>query len=171
MSFALLSPTVILHDIVYLPNDRDCFVPFTNIRGILYAAFMAYGFPLIELSIIYIHITLFIRRQAHNIALAIQRRQKRDLIAIQRIFLNVGLLVVVGMPGIVVMIMTFITGIDYPLTYRILWMGAEVAIAILSIEMVFMTPQLKNIVIKRRYQNRVTTIEGSLQMRPVTVAY
>jgi hypothetical protein len=102
------------------------------------------------------------------LALALKRKQQRDLLAIQRIFINVGLLLTVGLPAIVVILMAFFTGVEYPLSQRITWFGVEVSFAILSIEMIFMTPQLKNIVIRRGNQNRVTTMEGSFQMRPVT---
>jgi hypothetical protein len=102
---------------------------------------------------------------------AVQRRQQRDLLAIQRIFINVGLLLSVGLPAIVVILMAFFTGVEYPLSQRITWIGVEISFALLSIEMIFMTPQLKNIVMRRgANQNRVTTIEGSLQMRPVITA-
>ena len=162
---------LILHDIIYLPNDFDCFIPFRNIRGILYVVLICYTLPLINLLFIYIRITLYLPQQPTNLALVIKRRQNRDLLAIRRIFINVGLLVVVGLPGIVVLIMSFITGTEHPLSYRIVWIGAEVSIAILSIEMIFTTSQLRNILFKNRHQNRVTTVEGSiLAMRPVTTA-
>ncbi len=163
----MLCPILIRHYVIYLPNVHDCFISFTNIPGIVYAVFICYGLPLIDLSLIYIRITLFIRQQSTNLALAIQRRQKRDLVAIQRIFINVGLLLVIGLPGVIVILISFITGVEPPLSDRILWMGAEVSTAILSIEMVFMTPQLKNIVMRKWQQNRVMAIEGPIQMRTV----
>jgi hypothetical protein len=112
---------------------------------------------------------LFIRHQSDNLVLAIRRRQQRDLFAIQRIIINVGLLVVLGFPGVMVLMMALITGIEHPLSYRILWTGCEIAATVLSVEMVFMTPQLKHIVMRKWRQNRVTIIQGSMQMRPVAV--
>ncbi|CAF3864502.1 unnamed protein product [Rotaria sp. Silwood1] len=100
--------------------------------------------------------------------LMVRRRQQRDLAAIRRIFINVGLLVVLGIPGVTLLIMYFATGVEDPLTYRILWFGPEVSMAILSLQMVFMTPQLKNLIIIRRRQNRVATLEGTIQMRVIT---
>jgi len=132
--------------------------------------FISYGLPLTYLSLIYIRITLFLRQQSSDIELAIQRRQKRDLVAIQRIFINVGMLIVTGIPGIVVIIMSLINGVEYPLSYRILWIGVEVSFTILSIQMVFMTPQLKNIVMKRWKQNQVTILDGAIQMRAAVTA-
>ncbi len=161
-------PLLVWHDIVYISADHYCFTVYTKVRGILWIVLICYGLPLVYLVIIYIRITLFIRHQSNNLALALKRKQQRDLLAIQRIFINVGLLLTVGLPAIVVILMAFFTGVEYPLSQRITWFGVEVSFAILSIEMIFMTPQLKNIVIRRGNQNRVTTMEGSFQMRPVT---
>ncbi|CAF1461170.1 unnamed protein product, partial [Adineta steineri] len=47
--------------------------------------------------------------------------------------------------------------------YRILWLGVEISVAILTIEMIFTTPQLKNIFLKRFRQNRVATLIQSIQ--------
>ncbi len=157
-----MCPVLIWHDIVYLPNDYYCYVLLTNIRGMLWLIFTCYGVPLICLMIIYIRITLFIRQQSSNLMLSVKRRQQRDLLAIQRIFINVGLLFVLGLPGMTVVLMAFFTGVEYPLSHRILYIGVEISLAILSIEMIFMTPQLRNILIKRCQQNRVTAFVSSI---------
>jgi hypothetical protein len=133
--------------------------------------FACYGLPLVYLIIIYIRITLFIRQQSDNLVLALKRRQQRDLLAIRRIFINIGLLLVVGLPGITLLLMALVTGVEYPLSHRITWIGAEISFAILSIQMAFTTPQLKNLIMRRWRQNRVTNLEVSVQMRPVTPAH
>jgi hypothetical protein len=166
----LACPLLVWHDVIYLPLESYCYLLSTNIRSMLWLLFICYGLPLVYLMLIYIRITLFIRQQSNNLAVEIKRRQQRDLVAIQRIFMNVGLLVVIGLPGVVLIIMGLITGIAHPLSYRILLIGLEVSVAVLSVEMVFMTPQLKHIVLRRWQQNRVAIIEGSIQMRPVATA-
>ncbi len=164
----LVCPVLVWHDVIYLPLESFCYVLSTNIRGMLWMMFISYGLPLTYLMLIYIRITVFIRQQPNNLAVAIKRRQQRDLLAIQRIFINVGLLAVLGLPGLVVITLSLITGIAQPLSYRILLIGCEVSPLVLSVEMVFMTPQLKRIALRRWQQNRVTIIEGSIQMRPIT---
>ncbi|CAF4188175.1 unnamed protein product, partial [Rotaria sordida] len=166
-AFIALCPILIWHDVIYLPNEYYCFVPFTRIRGFLWLLLIAYGVPLLLLSLIYLRITIFIRQQPNNQTLIVNQRQQRDLAAIQRIFINVGLLLVVGTPGVILLIIYFITGIEHPLTYRIMWVGPEVSMAILSIQMIFMTPQLKNLIIIKRRQNRVTTLDTTIQMRAI----
>ncbi|CAF3778371.1 unnamed protein product [Rotaria sordida] len=165
-AFIALCPILIWHDVIYLPNEYYCLVAFTKMRGFLWALFIAYGLPLLLLSLIYLRITIFIRQQPLNQTLMVKQRQKRDLAAIQRIFINVGLLLAFGIPVAVLLIMYFITGTEHPLTYRIFWLGPEVSLPILSIQMIFMTPQLKNIIIRRR-QNRVTTLDTTIQMRTI----
>ncbi|CAF1452410.1 unnamed protein product, partial [Rotaria sordida] len=165
-AFIVLCPLLIWHDIIYLPNEYYCFAPFTKVRGFLWLLLIAYGSPLLLLSLIYLRITIFIRQQPLNQTLIVNQRQQRDLAAIQRIFINVSLLVVCGTPCVTLLLMYFITGIEHPLSYRITWAGPEVSMAILSIQMIFMTPQLKNIIIRRR-QNRVTTLDTTIPMRAI----
>ncbi|CAF3958284.1 unnamed protein product, partial [Rotaria sordida] len=165
-AFIVLCPLLIWHDIIYLPNEYYCFAPFTKVRGFLWLLLIAYGSPLLLLSLIYLRITIFIRQQPNNQTLIVNQRQQRDLAAIQRIFINVGLLVVCGTPCVTLLLMYFITGIEHPLSYRITWAGPEVSMAILSVQMIFMTPQLKNIIIRRR-QNRVTTLDITIPMRAI----
>ncbi len=166
-----MCPVLIWHDIVYIPGDHYCFTLFTNIRGLLWTLFACYGLPLIYLVIIYIRITLFIRQQSDNLAVTFKRRQQRDLLAIRRILINVGLLLAVGLPGTAFLLMSFFTGVEYPLSHRITWIGVEISFAVLSIQMAFTTPQLKNLIMRRWQQNRVANIEGSVQMRPVPTVH
>ncbi len=167
LSSVATCPVLIWHDIVYIPGDHYCFTLYTKVRGILWILVVCYGLPLSDLVIIYIRIILFIRQQPNNLGLALKRRQQRDLLAIQRILINVSLLFAVGLPGMVVILMAFFTGVEYPLNQRITLIGVEVSIAVLSIGMIFTTPQLKNIVMRIWQQNRVATIEVPVQMRPI----
>ena len=148
-AFALLSPVLIWENVIYLPNDHFCCVSFKITRGILWSVFACYGFPLIYLFLIYNRITIFLRHQTNLVTFAIKQRQQRNLAAFQHILINVGLLLITGLPAMVLLAILFITGVEHPLLYRISWIGAEVSMAFLSVGMVFTTPQLKNIVIKR----------------------
>jgi len=101
--------------------------------------------------------------------LIIKHRQERDFLVIQRILIVFGILLALEVPGIVLAIMLFITGVENPLIYRIKWLSTDVSMAVLS---VFMTPQLKNIIMKRWQRNRVmpmgdATIGDSIQMGTV----
>jgi hypothetical protein len=118
----------------------------------------------------YIRITKFIRQQPNNLSVVIERRQKRDLLAIQRVFINISILLALAVPGVILLIISIILRVEHPLVYRVLWVGAEIAVGIFSIEMTLMTPQIRNIVMKRYRLNRVTLLQGSIKMRPMPTA-
>ncbi len=166
-----MCPVLIWQDIIYLPQEHYCSVSFKPLRGFLWSMFISYGFPLCCLLFIYIRIIFYLQQQPNNVALAIQRRQKRDLVAIQRILINVALLLAIGLPFLTVFIVSFANGQEHPLIYRISWIGSEVSVAVISVGMIFVTPQLKTIVLKRWKQNRVIPIQdASIQMGPMTTA-
>ena len=119
------------------------------------------------LLIVYIRITIFLRQTAGNPTLAIRRRrQQRDLQAVRRIYINVALLCAISLPGIVLILMSLITGVEHSLSHRILWAGAEISVAVLSGEMIFTTPKLRSIIFRRWQRNRITTIENSIGIGP-----
>ena len=129
----------------------------------VWTAFSNYGTPLFFLSIMYLRITRFIHQQkSNNQILAIKRRQERDFLVIQRIIILVGILLGLGIPSIVLILMLYITGVENPLNYRITWLSTDVSMAVLSILIILMTPQLKSIVIKRWQRNRVVPIGAIL---------
>ncbi|UJR17056.1 hypothetical protein I4U23_003953 [Adineta vaga] len=164
-AFLLLSPIMLWHDIIYLPNDYYCYIPFTKLRATLWLVFSVYGIPLTCLISIYTRIIMFIRKHSANQTIIVKRRQNRDLLAVQRIFLNIIILLTLGLPTIVLLFIYFITNVEHPLIYRTMWMVVGVSMTILSVEMAFMTPQLKNILLKRWLRNRVIHVANSTQMR------
>ena len=155
LAFIFLSPLLLWHDIIYLPTEYYCYAAFLNLRGILWTAFIAYGFPAFCLFIIYIRIIIFMRQQAISQAQTVRRRQARDVIAIQRIIMTVGVLIFLGVPSVVLVIMAAITGREYPLSFRITWTSLTVSMSGLCVAMSIFIPQLKNIVWKNRLPNRV----------------
>lgn len=169
LAFILLSPLLFWHDVIYLTKEHYCYAAFSNFRGILWTATMAYGIPASCLSIIYIRIIIFIRQQANNQTQTVRRRQARDLLAIRRILTTVGALIILGVPSVILVIMAAITGTEQPLSFRITWVSLAVSMSGLSVAMVSFIPQLKNVVWKQRQRNRVIPLEnvaaGSLQIR------
>lgn len=167
----LLSPLLIWHDIVYLPNEYYCFIQFTNLRGTLWVASVNYIVPLSCLLMILIRIILFLRQQPTNLAVTVKQRQQRDFVILQRIFFNVGLLSTFGFPTLVFVLMWFVADMEYSFSYRIIWLAGETSLALLVVGLVFMTPQLKRLVMRRWRQNQVTRMtEGMMQMRTVASA-
>lgn len=97
--------------------------------------------------------------------MSIKRRQRKDFEAFKRVIVNVTLLLILGIPGVIVTLMSLINGVMHPLAYRIFFFGIELGLVVLSIEMLVMTPQLRNILLKKWRQNRVTPFTTNIQMR------
>ncbi|CAF0809965.1 unnamed protein product [Adineta ricciae] len=170
-TFVILCPILVWQDIDYLSNEHYCYVTFDKPRGMIYVIFTTYGIPLSILFSHYVRITIFLHRLPNNQTMIIRSQQKRDLIAIRRIFIHVTLLLTLVVPGTILTLIRFITGQDYPLTFRILWLGSEVSIAILTIEMILATPQLKNLFLKPWRQNRVSMIAQTVQRGNATTMH
>jgi len=168
-----MSPILFWNDVVYLPNEHYCFVPFTNLRSILWVFFVAYGNPLIFLLLIYLRITIFLHQQTNNQTFVVNRRQERDLLVIRRILITVGLLMILGIPAIILLIMLYITGEEHPLIFGIGWLFVSLSILGLSLSQVIFTPQLKSIVLRKCQRDRVVlsndSLTSSIQLRYNTI--
>ena len=166
----LIFPLLVWRDIIYLPNEHYCYIVLPNIRSTLWIMLFCYLLPVTCLLLIHIRITIFLRQQTINLAVVMKERQQRDLMIIQRIFVIVGVLFVLGLPGTIVTFMPFITGVSIYLDQRIMLLAAETSLAVLSIAMILMTPQLEKLVVERWQENQLITIEDVVQMETVTIA-
>ncbi|CAF1274004.1 unnamed protein product [Adineta steineri] len=168
----LLSVLLPLNGVTYLPNDYFCCPSFTNIPGVLWAAFVGYMCPLCCILFIYMYITRFIHQQGNMQTLIIKQRQSRDLIIIRRILIIVNLLLSLGMPSGVLTFMFIITGKENPLLARIAYVGISFSQMGLSIALLFSIPQLKNIILNLRKPSTVMpfnqTVQGIIRMRTIT---
>jgi hypothetical protein len=166
-----MCPLIPLNAVVYFENDHFCYASFTNIPGILWAAFAAYILPVCCLFIIYIVITRFIHHQGNNQTLAIKKRQTRDLLVIRRIMIIVSLLLLVGIPAMVVLLIFIITGKEQPLVFRIAPLPVSVSVSRVSVALIFCIPQLKSIALKLWQVHLVAPLYaallGTIQMRTI----
>ncbi|CAF1408580.1 unnamed protein product [Adineta steineri] len=164
-----MSLVLFLHDVVYLPTDYYCFVPFTNAYSMLWLAFVCYGNQIGVLSFIYIRITIFLRRQTNTPTLVVKQRQDRDLLVIRRILIIVALLISLGVPGIVFLVKSFITNTDDFLTFPFVFFFISISMIGVCISTIIFTPQLKKIVVKIIQHNRVIPLNdgfiGSIPTR------
>ncbi|CAF5111180.1 unnamed protein product, partial [Rotaria sp. Silwood1] len=109
-----------------------------------------------------------IYRQSTVQTLIAQRRQQRDVLVIKRIAITVIMLLIFGLPNLVFVIVTSMTGVEYALTYRIQWFIGSLSMIGLSITNVVLKPQLKSIVMKRWQGSRVGIQNtNTTPMRPV----
>jgi hypothetical protein len=144
----LLCPLLFWQDIVYLPRDYYCFIHYTNIRAALWAMFNVYGSLLLLVSLIYLRITIFLRRHSNNQTILVKQRQQRDLLVLQRLLITLASLTVLGIPVIVLLIMFFITGQENLLFYRIEWLFVDFSMMGLSLATIVSTSHLKGIFLK-----------------------
>ena len=150
----LLCLLLVWHDIIYLSKEYYCYILSTNIRATLWIVGICFTMPLVCMLIIYARIILFLRQQ-------------RDLIIIQRIFLSAGILSGLGFLGLIVVLISFTHSVEYPLGHRITLTGIEISLALLTLQTIIMTPQLRRLVLGRWQRNRVIPFEGVLQIRSV----
>ncbi|UJR11548.1 hypothetical protein I4U23_015728 [Adineta vaga] len=172
-SCIILCPLLFWHGIVYLTNEYYCYVKFTHTRGIFWLAFGIYGIPLSILSLIYLRIIIFLRRQqSKNLTLTIQQNQQRDFQVFQRILITIGVLVILGIAPITFLIMSHITGEEYFLAFRLIWPFISITMIGSSLSLFIFTPQLKNMILKLIHHNRVvpfnTAIVNFVEQKHVT---
>jgi hypothetical protein len=148
LAFVFFGPLLVWRAMTYIPREHYCYVKFSNLRGSLWIGLISYVIPVVLLMFIYIRIIKFIRTQPNNQLLAAKHRQQRDLLVIRRIFINVGILFMAGVPAVTLMIVKLITGKEHPLSIRIAYTSVDLAIAALTVSMVATIPQLQNIVWK-----------------------
>ncbi|CAF1047996.1 unnamed protein product [Rotaria magnacalcarata] len=155
IGFALQSPVLFWRDVKYISTENYCFVPYLQLHGTIWIISLSYGVPLLALLSIYIRITIFLYRRSTVQTLIVQRRQQRDLLVFKRIGITVSMLIIFGLPNLIFLLLTSMTGVEYALTYRIQWLIGSLSMLGLSITNVAGTPQLKSIVLNRWQRNRV----------------
>ncbi|UJR08777.1 hypothetical protein I4U23_013033 [Adineta vaga] len=153
VSVILVFPLLLWNAVIYLPSEHYCFVSYTGFRSILWAVFSIYIIPIACIFLIYIRITIFIKK-ANNQTIVIRRRQERDVLAIQRILTTVGLLALAGAPAAYFLVRLIVTGQIHPLTYRVAWLAASISMVGLSVTLIFSVPQLKSIILKNTTKNQ-----------------
>ncbi|CAF2642645.1 unnamed protein product [Rotaria sp. Silwood2] len=175
MYFLLLLPSYFWPGPLYSLYESDyyCGIPYEKVVGLFYTVLNIFFFPIVYLAIIYGRFLYFIHYHASQLSQERQRRRaQRDLTITRRILFTVIALTLPGSPNTVFVIMTNIdpriSGSYY--MYRIQWFGPAVTIFILSIAIVFITPQIKQILMKLKFHgNQVVPMESTLRERQPSV--
>lgn len=130
--------------IVYLPENFNCLVPFTNIRGVIFSALIIYVSPICGLCLIYSRIIIHIRHKRRRTLsiLKFRRQNKRDTSVIKRIYTVLIILLALGFPIILFLIVFLITGNLHWITYRICWMAVSVSLVFISLSSLYVTPEI-----------------------------
>ncbi|UJR24279.1 hypothetical protein I4U23_027246 [Adineta vaga] len=168
ISILIVFPLLICRKLVYQPQDHYYFVSIFDTFGYLWVTLGSYGFPIIYTSTIYIRIMRYIHRQTNNLTLMVQRRQQRDLLAVKRILVNIVALAMVAVPGFILYVVSLIDKVEYPLTQRIMYLSREIGIAVGTVGVIWINPQLRSIIDGLRQRNRVPIRTQLNRIAPIT---
>lgn len=160
----ILLPPILLHWYIRLPAEEYCLVPYIDLSAESYHITVIYMIPLICIAIIYIWITVFIRRSSRArltiLANNQQQRNQRDLTVMKRIVILISILVALRFPTIIFMIYAATVGHMYSYTFGIVGLITSVCMIFIGLMMIHITPQLRNkLPIYLIYRgNRVSTV-------------
>jgi hypothetical protein len=142
-----LATTFLMIRIVYVPAEHSCIAPFTDVRALIYAMSIFYSAPIGTIFVIYQRITSYMKRAP--VALH-HHTTRRDILVVRRIVLLISGLLVLASPTLILWIMFLVTGNVHPLSYRLEFLVSALGAAVLSSTTLFITPQLRAVVLKKR---------------------
>jgi len=149
--FLLLLPIHIWHDIQFIPMEHVCLLAINSVRGFIWTFIVIAGLPISIINTVYFQLIRFVRRSS----MAASTQAKRDMIVVRRIVIVIFILTVISSPPVVLELMLPFTDVGKPLFYRILDITAAIAMFVLSLMLVYVTPQLKEILIRIIKRNQV----------------
>ncbi|CAF1189117.1 unnamed protein product [Didymodactylos carnosus] len=142
ISFLIIMPVLFWNVILYLENEHYCQAPLSS-NSTFYTAFTIYFIPLLIMIPMYIWIWLHIRRSTSN---TLRKQQNlRDFLVLKRLIIQMSVLISVGFPIMAIWIVYLITGYLHPYTHRIQWLTVSFGLACISVMIILLTPNLKNV--------------------------
>ncbi|UJR19874.1 hypothetical protein I4U23_023007 [Adineta vaga] len=157
MCFLFLLPSYIWRELFYSFYELDyyCGIRYEKFFDLWYVVLNIYVLPLTYMTIIYIRLMYFIRHTNLQLLQTHQgQRARRDYIITRRILITMSTLALAGLPNVCLAFIAYfnpnVSG-DYYM-YRIQWMVPGITMLTLSIVLVFITPKLKQIIMKLRCQ-------------------
>ncbi|CAF3995968.1 unnamed protein product [Rotaria sordida] len=167
--FLLILPSYFWSEPYYSSHESDylCSIRYEKILELSYTIINIFFLPPVYLALIYARLLYFIRYKASQLLHAQKRRRAhRDLAVTRRILFTVIVLILPGIPNLG---FTLMTNIDFRFSgsyymYRIQFMGPILTVFILSIVIAFITPQIKQILLKLKCW-RSQVVPMTIQMR------
>lgn len=156
VDFLCILPLYLLNYFHYIPQYYYCEILLNDNRGILLMSTITYTFPMIAMSSIYYYI-LYYMKKSKSQSIFLGNRQvanQRDLFILGRILILVGLLIMLGIPTLIVWFVYVFAGYANPIGYRLGWALFIFSLSILPIAAIFITPQLRELLIVTHQQNR-----------------
>jgi hypothetical protein len=151
ISFVLLLPVFFWHDIQLVSMENVCLLAIDSARGFIWSTVAIYALPMNVISTVYFQLMRFMRRSS----MVASSRAKRDVMVVRRIMLVVSVLLLIGAPSVVLELMLPFTDVGKPLFYRISDITMVIAMIVLSFMLIYVTPQVKETLIRIRKQPQV----------------
>ncbi|CAF1235911.1 unnamed protein product [Rotaria sp. Silwood1] len=151
-SFLSVLPVHFWHDIQLMPTESICVLTIDGTRGFIWCTLIVYGLPVVITSIIYIQLTRFM----HHSSMTVSLRARRDVIVIRRIVLVIIILMLIGAPSVVLKLILPFTDLGKSFFYRMSNMTIVIVMLALSLMLVYVTPQVKEMLMAIGKSNKVT---------------
>jgi hypothetical protein len=144
-------PPFITGNMVKLASDNLCFIILTRLDLVLYLAGVSFLLTDVTLSIIYRLLVRHVRQASARLNNNQQVRMQRDLTMVRRIVLLNSQLAIIGIPVLVVIILTIIRADLLPnKTMRILFLMSNLPFSPMLIILLYLTPDLRQSLIECR---------------------
>ncbi|CAF1355716.1 unnamed protein product [Adineta steineri] len=149
--FTFALPVLLTGNMVKVESDNFCFVTLTRVDLVLYLGIVAFLLTNITLSIIYRSLVRHVRQASARLNNNQQVRMQRDLTMVRRIVLLNSQLALVGIPVLVLIILSIIRSDILPnRTMRTLILMASLPYIPMLVILLFLTPDLRQSLIECR---------------------
>lgn len=154
-------PVLVRQDITYNVDNQVCQTPMRLSFSAIYLSVCIYTIPLSAMMYNYLKLVLHVKRISRNVLTAANTliRAQRELKMIRRTLILVIILITLGVPYVILMVMSFFT--DPPkYHFRIAFLFIDMSLLAVVIALFLFTDPLKTSTMKRikKRQNIVTTI-------------
>ncbi len=131
--------------------EHVCLLAINSACGFIWSTIVVFGLPMNIISTVYFQLIRFMRRSS----IVASTRAKRDVIVVRRIVVVIFILMVICIPSVVLELMLPFTDVGKPLFYRISDITMVIVMFVLSLMLVYVTPQVKEILVRIIKRNQV----------------
>jgi hypothetical protein len=146
-------------NLVYHSAEHYCLIKFNDVPVLAYFMSVTYCVPVSIILFIYLRIACYMKRTPATLH---RHTAQRDIIIIRRISLIISALLLLVVPALVLSIIYWITGSKPALSYRSIYATNALDVAVFSVMILFIIPQLRAVLLKKRTIVRTIHIVGTV---------
>ena len=147
IGFLCILPFLLLNYFQYIPDYYYCELLFTDIKGLVVIGVITYNIPMLIMTLLYTYILHFMKKtKTQSVFQNRHQANQRDLVVVRRILIQSGILMTLGLPATGFFYEYIATGYVSRIAYRVGWSLFTVSAAILPTLLVFITPQLRELI-------------------------